>query len=185
MKREYYEEEMMVKEAITSQKSDKEIGMPDIESELKRVKQSARRKHPMLSGWQRIAAVFAVAVTISGLVWAVVYYNQHQPATTHAEQQQMKTTTTTTERLAEEVPEDTIVQRLTLSYDKSSLKQIVMDLTAHYHLEQPVFENQKAALKYKLHITFNQEGSIQDAVDLLNQFGNIHIELVDNKLIVK
>lgn len=184
MKREYYEEEMMVKEAITSQKSDKEIGMPDIESELKRVKQTARRKHPMLSGWQKIAAVFAAAVTISGLVWAAVYYNHHQTETKTAEQHQMKIITTT-EELTEEDREATVSVDLTLSYDKASLEQIVVDLTAYYHLEQPVFENKKTARKYKLHITFNREGSIQDAVDLLNQFGSIRIELIDNKLVVK
>ncbi len=184
MKREYYEEEMMVIEAITNQKNDKEIGMPDVEQELRRVKQMAKRKQSFTIGWQRIAAVIALVLSITGLTWAFIYYQKQESAITIAAEQPM---TEDTNPVIEQ--EDTIEVKvskvLTLSYDKASLEQIVVDLTAYYHLEKPVFEHKETARKCKMHVTINKEASIEEAVGLLNQFGNIRIDLVDNKLIVK
>jgi len=186
MKREYYDEEMMVKEAITTQKSDKEIGMPDIESELKRVKAMAKRPQPMISGWRRIAAVCALVLSISGITWAVAYYQQYQAEAAQTEQQVAQTDDVQVGEVQdEELQEATVSEQLTLSYDKASLEQIVVDLTAFYHLEKPEFRNIKAARKCKLHVTINPESDIQEAVALLNQFGSIKIEIVENKLIVK
>lgn len=197
MKQEYYEEEMMVKEAITSQKSDQEIGMPDIEAELKKVKQlttTTRMASLPIKGevvndrrgasWRRIAAVITLALSITGLAWAFIYYQNQKPANTITAEKLLQDDKTS---VAEQ--EDTVVVKaskvLTLSYEKASLEQIVVDLTAYYHLEKPLFDNREAARKCKMHVTINKEASVQDAIGLLNQFGNIRIDLVENKLVVK
>ena len=78
-----------------------------------------------------------------------------------------------------------INEQLTLLYDKASLEQVIVDLTAFYHLERPEFRDIKAARKCMLHISFSPESDIHEAVALLNQFGSIHVEVVDNKLVVK
>lgn len=186
MKQQYYEEEMMVKDAITAHKKDQEIGMPDVESELKRVKQMARRKQTVLYRWRRVAAVSALVIFMAGLAGAYVYYHQadNQASTTYAlMQEEVKTTTLPNDKDDEE--EVKASENLSLCYEKASLEQIVVDLTAFYHLEKPVFENRKAAHKYKMHVTINSKGSIEDAVALLNQFSSIRIELSDNRLIMK
>lgn len=175
---------MMVKEAITNQKSDQEIGMPDVEQELLRVKQMAKRKQSFLAGWQRVAAVVALVLSITGLTWALVYFQSQKSALPITTQQQSEDTLSIAEQEA-----DTLIveasKNLTLSYDKASLEQVVVDLTAYYHLEEPLFENKEAARKCKMHVTINKEADIEAAIGLLNRFGNIRIELVDNKLIVK
>lgn len=184
MKREYYEEEMMVKEAITNQKIDKEIGMPDVELELQRVKQMAKRKPLFLGGWRRIAAIITLALSITGLTWAFIYYQNQKPDyTTTAEQPVSNIIHQDNEQ--EDTTEVKVSKVLTLSYEKASLEQIVVDLTAYYHLEKPLFDNREAARRCKMHVTINKEASVQDAIGLLNQFGNIRIDLVENKLVVK
>lgn len=198
MNQEYYDEEMMLKEAITSQKSDQEIGMPDIEAELNKVKQltTTTRMAPLpIKGevvedrwgavWRRIAAAIILVLSISGLTWAFVYYQNHKSADVVATEQQQSVNPTSTY----EQPEDsTIVKasaQLTLSYEKASLEQIAVDLSAFYHLDQPIFTNQKVARNNMMHVTFNQKATIQDAVDLLNNFSSVNVELKDNKLIIK
>jgi len=197
MNREYYEEEMMLKEAITSQKSDQEIGMPDIEAELDKVKQltTTTRMAPLPikgevvedrwgSVWRRIAAAIILVLSISGLTWALVYYQNHKSADVVATEQQSVNPTST----YEQKEDSTIVKAsadLTLSYEKASLEQIAVDLSAFYHLDQPTFTNHKVARNNMMHVTFNQKATIQDAVDLLNNFSSVNVELKDNKLIIK
>lgn len=186
MKREYYNEEMMLKETIISQKSDQEIGMPDVEAELKRVKLMANKKTHLLSGWRRVAAICTLVISLSGLTWAVVTLQQHHAEVAKADPQQSSMCDDNKAFTQDsEVLEVNISEQMTLSYDKATLEQIVTDLTAYYHLEQPVFENKEAACKYKMHITLNPEATIEEAVALLNKFGSIRVELADNKLVVK
>ncbi|GEM_PF-2767314 len=185
MKREYYEEEMMLKEAITSQKTDQEIGMPDVEAELQRVKLMAKKRKMTFVGWQRIAAMSALVLSISGLSWAI-YYQQNLTSSVTPEPQTVQTEkVTSTVKQVEETTEMKVSEDLSLSYDKASLDQIIVDLTAFYQLEKPIFENKEAAHACKMHITIDKNATIQDAVNLLNHFGSLHIELVENRLVVK
>lgn len=186
MKREYYNEEMMIKESITSQKNDQGIGMPDIESELKRVKMMAKKNQPTLFGWRRIAAVFIFVLSISGLAWAVVYYNHVLTETEKTEQpQEIKKIAKSSSKQTNEEAVVKDYNEISLSYDKATLEQIVVDLTVFYQLEQPVFENIDKARKFKMHVNINPKSTIQEAVDLLNKFGSVNIELEGNKLVVK
>jgi len=182
MNQDYYKEEMMVKEAITNQKSDQEIGMPDIEAELKRVKQQAHKTKPIGQVWGKAAAALLIILSVSGLSWAFVHYNQVE--ITPVEQE---TTDNTADVIEEEQKqEETLAEQpITLAYDKATLEQIIEDLTHYYHLDKPVFENPEAARKFKMHVTLNPEGTLQEAIDLLNHFGSLHIELVENHLVVK
>lgn len=198
MIQEFYDEEMMLKEAITSQMTDKEIGMPDIEAELLRVKQESQRHGSMTlkmvqgrlslcSSWIRVAAIVTIIITMSGLSWAYFYYQKNK--TEDAVAKQSEQLTVNNEKLAVNTTlQDTTMvgatEYLTLSYEKASLEQIVTDLSAYYHLDKPVFAEQMAARKYLLHVTFNQKGTIQDAIGVLNNFGRVQITLVDNRLIV-
>jgi len=195
MNREYYEEEMMLKEAITSHKSDQEIGMPDINAELSRVKQSTANNEQSTvnkslplggdgRGLRRIAAAIILVLSISGLAWALVYYQNHK---SDIGQQTIDNGQQTSLTLQQ--PADTTIVKaskvLNLSYEKASLEQIVVDLSAFYHLDQPTFRNLTAARHNMMHITFNQKATIQDAVDLLNTFSSVNVELKDNRIIVK
>ena len=155
-------------EAFTSEKSDKDIGMPDIEQELTLVKEKhGRRIFPPM---RKIAASVAIIMALGG--------NKEMPAST--------VTKTSVARNNELIimPSDTvIVEKGDITFDDSSLADIMTSISNNYNIN--VEFNNKEQKAIRLHFKYNTSDSLEDVVKALNMFEKIKVRHNNEKLEVE
>lgn len=191
----YNREEALLKEVLVGQKTDAEIGMPDVEDELRRF----RAHHPchtpaapavplhigrLTQLWQRIAAVILALIVVGGLSWAAVTVYQLFRSDTLDE---YGPRTTEVSRIDTPEPDLPIVAPApaagVLVYQKAELGYILSQLSQRYGLAQPDY--QQASLAHiRLHVTLPDSPTVQEPIEVLNHFGKFHIEVRDQKIYV-
>lgn len=178
--------EFELMEAFTSEKSDKDIGMPDIEQELALVKEKhgIRIFPPM----RKIAASVAIIMALGGITLAAVVNGDRiaQFFTGNKEMPASAVTKTSVARNNELIimPSDTvIVEKGDITFDDSSLADIMTSISNNYKIN--VEFNNKEQKAIRLHFKYNTSDSLEDVVKALNMFEKIKVRHNNEKLEVE
>lgn len=178
--------EFELMEAFTSEKSDKDIGMPDIEQELALVKEKhgIRIFPPM----RKIAASVAIIMALGGITLAAVVNGDRlaQFFTGNKELPASAVTKTSVARNNELIimPSDTvIVEKGDITFDDSSLADIMTSISNNYNIN--VEFNNKELKAIRLHFKYNTSDSLEDVVKALNMFEKIKVRHNNEKLEVE
>lgn len=178
--------EFELMEAFTSEKSDKDIGMPDIEQELALVKEKhGRRIFPPM---RKIAASVAIIMALGGVTLAAVVNGDRlaQFFTGNKELPASAVTKTSVARNNELIimPSDTvIVEKGDITFDDSSLADIMTSISNNYNIN--VEFNNKEQKAIRLHFKYNTSDSLEDVVKALNMFEKIKVRHNNEKLEVE
>ena len=178
--------EFELMEAFTSEKSDKDIGMPDIEQELALVKEKhGRRIFPPM---RKIAASVAIIMALGGITLAAVVNGDRiaQFFTGNKEMPASAVTKTSVARNNELIimPSDTvIVEKGDITFDDSSLADIMTSISNNYKIN--VEFNNKEQKAIRLHFKYNTSDSLEDVVKALNMFEKIKVRHNNEKLEVE
>ena len=169
--------EIEIMEAFTSIKSDQEIGMPDVEHELARLK--ARRNVPSVSPFRKIAATIAIVVAISGIAVAAVV--NHQAITNFFTGNRTSVEAEAQPQLA---PSDTIPAKpKVVKFANSELEEIMTSIGCNYG-KSVIFK--KEELKHvHLHFQYDTSEKLERVILCLNMFEKIKIRLNGDKLEVE
>lgn len=178
--------EFELMEAFTSEKSDKDIGMPDIEQELALVKEKhGRRIFPPM---RKIAASVAIIMVLGGITLAAVVNGDRLALffTGNKELPASAVTKTSVARNNELIimPSDTvIVEKGDITFDDSSLADIMTSISNNYNIN--VEFNNKEQKAIRLHFKYNTSDSLEDVVKALNMFEKIKVRHNNEKLEVE
>ena len=178
--------EFELMEAFTSEKSDKDIGMPDIEQELALVKgkHGSRIFPPM----RKIAASVAIIMALGGITLAAVV-NGDRLAQFFTGNKEMPASAVTKTSVARNndliiMPSDTvIVEKGDITFDDSSLADIMTSISNNYNIN--VEFNNKELKAIRLHFKYNTSDSLEDVVKALNMFEKIKVRHNNEKLEVE
>ena len=178
--------EFELMEAFTSEKSDKDIGMPDIEQELALVKEKhgIRIFPPM----RKIAASVAIIMALGGITLAAVV-NGDRLALFFTGNNEMPASAVTKTSVARNneliiMPSDTvIVEKGDITFDDSSLADIMTSISNNYKIN--VEFNNKELKAIRLHFKYNTSDSLEDVVKALNMFEKIKVRHNNEKLEVE
>jgi hypothetical protein len=178
--------EFELMEAFTSEKSDKDIGMPDIEQELALVKEKhgIRIFPPM----RKIAASVAIIMALGGITLAAVV-NGDRLALFFTGNKEMPASAVTKTSVARNneliiMPSDTvIVEKGDITFDDSSLADIMTSISNNYNIN--VEFNNKEQKAIRLHFKYNTSDSLEDVVKALNMFEKIKVRHNNEKLEVE
>ncbi len=178
--------EFELMEAFTSEKSDKDIGMPDIEQELAMVKEKhGRRIFPPM---RKIAASVAIIMALGGITLAAVV-NGDRFALFFTGNKEMPASAVTKTSVARNneliiMPSDTvIVEKGDITFDDSSLADIMTSISNNYNIN--VEFNNKEQKAIRLHFKYNTSDSLEDVVKALNMFEKIKVRHNNEKLEVE
>lgn len=178
--------EFELMEAFTSEKSDKDIGMPDIEQELALVKEKhGRRIFPPM---RKIAASVAIIMALGGITLAAVV-NGDRLALFFTGNKEMPVSAVTKTSVARNneliiMPSDTvIVEKGDITFDDSSLADIMTSISNNYNIN--VEFNNKEQKAIRLHFKYNTSDSLEDVVKALNMFEKIKVRHNNEKLEVE
>ena len=178
--------EFELMEAFTSEKSDKDIGMPDIEQELALVKEKhGRRIFPPM---RKIAASVAIIMALGGITLAAVV-NGDRLALFFTGNNEMPASAVTKTSVARNneliiMPSDTvIVEKGDITFDDSSLADIMTSISNNYKIN--VEFNNKELKAIRLHFKYNTSDSLEDVVKALNMFEKIKVRHNNEKLEVE
>ena len=178
--------EFELMEAFTSEKSDKDIGMPDIERELALVKEKhGRRIFPPM---RKIAASVAIIMALGGITLAAVVNGDRLALffTGNKELSASAVSKTSVARNNELIimPSDTvIVEKGDITFDDSSLADIMTSISNNYNIN--VEFNNKEQKAIRLHFKYNTSDSLEDVVKALNMFEKIKVRHNNEKLEVE
>ena len=178
--------EFELMETFTSEKSDKDIGMPDIEQELALVKEKhGRRTFPPI---RKIAASVAIIMALGGITLAAVVNGDRlaQFFTGNKEMPASAVTKTSVARNNELIimPSDTvIVEKGDITFDDSCLADIMTSISNNYKIN--VEFNNKELKAIRLHFKYNTSDSLEDVVKALNMFEKIKVRHNNEKLEVE
>lgn len=178
--------EFELMEAFTSEKSDKDIGMPDIEQELALVKEKhGRRIFPPM---RKIAASVAIIMALGGITLAAVV-NGDRIARFFTGNKEVPASAVTKTLVARNneliiMPSDTvIVEKGDITFDDSSLADIMTSISNNYNIN--VEFNNKELKAIRLHFKYNTSDSLEDVVKALNMFEKIKVRHNNEKLEVE
>lgn len=175
--------EIKIMEAFTSMKSDKEIGMPNVEEEL--AKLMARKNKRRVAFFRKIAASIAFAVAICGIAVAAIVSHGVIPdffsgkTNSIAEEKLMRISNDLTI-----IPSDTVtITSGVMMFENSELADIMQSISNAYKKEV-VFKNEE--LKHvHLHFQYNTEDKLEQVLQSLNMFEKINVKFNDDKLEVE
>lgn len=178
--------EFELMEAFTAEKSDKDIGMPDIEQELAMVKEKHSRQTflPM----RKIAASVAVIMALGGITLAaVVNSDRIAQFFTHENEVPVSNVTKTSVTKNSDLiimPSDTVVvQKGDIIFDDTCLADIMTSISNNYHVNVE-FSN-KELKTIRLHFRYNTSDSLEDVIKTLNMFEKIKVRYDNEKLEVE
>lgn len=175
--------ELELMEAFTSIKSDKDIGIPDIEQELAMIKEK-HNKRIVFHTMRRIAASIAIILTLGGITLAAVNSDViaqlFEAKDEHTSTSQSEPITSINNDLII-LPSDTVtVQKGEVVFDDSSLSDIMMSISNNYSI--PVEFNNKELKDVRLHFRYDTSDALDDVVKALNMFEKIKIRKINGKL---
>lgn len=133
----------------------------------------------------KIAAIFIGILMISGITFAAIHIIRHSSNVINNPQVSTKETTIVNSNklsAVDIVKTDTIPQNV-IRYDETKLEQILTDMADYYGLT--LNWKSKEAKTLRLFYIWNKQQSASEAINSINSFERIHLELIDNILIVE
>ena len=122
---------------------------------------------------------------ISGITFAAIHIIRHSSNVINNPQVSTKETTIVNSNklsAADIVKTDTIPQNV-IRYDETKLEQILTDMADYYGLT--LNWKSKEAKTLRLFYIWNKQQSASEAINSINSFERIHLELIDNILIIE
>ncbi len=183
--------ELEVMRAFTSLKSDQEIGMPDVEQELARVK-SIRRK-PTASPLRKIAAILVAALMLTGLGYAAVrtsFFTKGWEAPTNWPPQPPiggAEYNSASEDSPNFLPlkgdgEGQSESGLVL-FKNARLDSVVTCIACHYKLRYRFTD--ESAKGIRMLLKWNKERPVDEVLELLNGFERIKVRCEEDELVIE
>lgn len=173
-----------VMEAFTSMKSDQDIGMPNVEQELAKLK--AKRNSQSVSAFRKIAASIAIVLAISGIAVAAIINHQaiYSLLTDNDSNTISETSTAIIPNELLITPSDTVVVKPgVVMFENAELDEIMTSISNNYKIEV-VFK--KEELKHlHLHYQYNTEDKLEQVLQTLNSFEKINVNNNKGKLEVQ
>lgn len=184
--------ELEVMRAFTSRKSDQEMGMPDVEQELARLK--ARRSYlPRMGGnrgghlslLRKVAAILVAALMLTGLSYAAVrtsFFTQSWNED-KAQVAEVKTADADPTEHTAYAPEIKMVGDSVILFKDYRLDSIMMQIDKHYQVESQFLENESRSMR--LLFKWNRQHSLEEVLERMNGFERFKVRREENKLIVE
>ncbi len=174
--------ELEVMRAFTSRKSDQEIGLPDVEQELVRVK--SRRKRPTVYPLRKIAAILVTAVMLTGFSYAAVRTSfftkgwEALPSSPKVEAPQASAAHTDhdTPPLGED-------GKGAVLFKNARLDSVVTCIASHYKLKVRFAD--ESAKEIRMLLKWNKEHPVDEVLDLLNGFERIKVHREADELVIE
>lgn len=187
--------ELEVMRAFTSRKSDQEMGMPDVEQELARLK--ARRSDlPRMGGnrgghlslLRKVAAILVAALMLTGLSYAAVrtsFFTQSWNDTSAEDYTAVSPSSplSETEAVSSATPEMTLVGDSVILFKDVRLDSILMQIDPYYKVESRLTDNELR--KIRLLFKWQKQHSLDEVLQRLNGFERFQIRREENTLIVE
>lgn len=154
----------------------REPSLPNVDEEWKKFVQDVIR--PSQSGlqrkWRKVAASLILFLSVAILSFAAgVYYKSHR----------FSSDETQSEEISKQTGTPTVENEASFDYKSVDLQTIVQELGQYYGLV-PEFRSEEAK-HLRLHVNIDKKLSVQEVVDLLNNFQKVHIKIEGNKMIVE
>lgn len=178
--------------AFTSRKSDQEIGMPDVELELARLRAKrsdlsrmkvSRREH--LLPLRKVAAILVVALVLTGLSYAAVRTSFFTQSWNEDKTQVVEQKTTDAEPSEQPVCKPVITQQgdSIVLFKDVRLDSILMLTDVHYEVKSRFGDDdlRQVRLLFKWH----KQHSLDEVLQRLNGFERFQIRREENKLFVE
>lgn len=184
--------ELEVMRAFTSRKSDQEMGMPDVEQELARLK--ARRSDlPRMGGnrgghlslLRKVAAILVAALMLTGLSYAAVRTSFFTQSWNEDKAQVAEVQTADadpTEHTAY-APEIKMVGDSVILFKDYRLDSIMMQIDKYYQVESQFADAESRSMR--LLFKWNRQHSLEEVLERMNGFERFKVRREENKLIVE
>lgn len=184
--------ELEVMRAFTSRKSDQEMGMPDVEQELARLK--ARRSDlPRMGGsrggrlslQRKVAAILVAALMLTGLSYAAVRTSFFTQSWNEDKAQVAEVQTADadpTEHTAY-APEIKMVGDSVILFKDYRLDSIMMQIDKYYQVESQFADAESRSMR--LLFKWNRQHSLEEVLERMNGFERFKVRREENKLIVE
>ncbi len=134
-------------------------------------------------GWMKLAASFIGVLLVSGIAFAAIqivrYAQQNTPKTEEVINTPKPANVTPTDTLTT----DTISTPQPKLYDNVPLGEILKELSAYYNIKVE-YRNEDAP-RLRLYYRWKPEYTLQNVVDVLNEFEWLQLELENDTLFVK
>lgn len=182
--------ELEVMRAFVSQKSDQEIGMPDVEQELARLK--ARRKDSASASEQhtgislrKIAAILVATLLLTGLSYAAVRTSFFTQGWDEDKAQVTDVTTTDADPTESIVytPEIKMVGDSVVLFKDFRLDSIMMQIDQHYQVTTRFADESVRGIRMLL--KWNPKQPLDEVLDLLNGFERLKVYREKDELIIE
>ena len=175
--------ELEVMRAFTSLKSDPEIGLPDVEQELARVK--SRRKKPTASPLRKIAAILVAALMLTGLGYAAVRTSFFTQSWNEDKAQVAEVNTVEADPTEHIVytPEIKMVGDSVILFKDFRLDSIMMQIDKYYQVESQFADAESRSMR--LLFKWNRQHSLEEVLERMNGFERLKVRREENKLIVE
>ena len=133
--------------------------------------------------WQRMAAVAAIAIVCVGLAIAAVYTHFFSTNDTCKRPTPTVENATATTKPATISGQDVQTEEpQSHLYDNVPLEEIINDLSAHYNVQPEWHGNEVRSLR--LYYKWEPEFTLDEVVEMLNNFEAFSVSIVGDKLIV-
>lgn len=178
--------------AFASRKSDQELGMPDVEQELARLK--ARRSDlPRMGGnrggrlslLRKVAAILVAALMLTGLSYAAVRTSFFTQSWNEDKAQVAEVQTADadpTEHTAY-APEIKMVGDSVILFKDYRLDSIMMQIDKYYQVESQFADAESRSMR--LLFKWNRQHSLEEVLERMNGFERFKVRREENKLIVE
>ena len=182
--------ELEVMRAFVSQKSDQEIGMPDVEQELARLKArrkdcaSASEQHAGIS-LRKIAAILVAVLMLTGFGYAAVRTSFFTQAWDEDKAQVTDVTTTDADPTESIVytPEIKMVGDSVVLFKDFRLDSIMMQIDQHYQVTTRFADESIKGIHMLL--KWNPKQPLDELLNLLNGFERLKVYREKDELIIE
>lgn len=180
--------ELEVMRAFVSRKSDQEIGMPDVEQELARLKarrkDSASEQHAGIS-LRKIAAILVATLLLTGLSYAAVRTSFFTQAWDEDKAQVTDVTTTDADPTESIVytPEIKMVGDSVVLFKDFRLDSIMMQIDQHYQVTTRFADESVRGIHMLL--KWNPKQPLDEVLNLLNGFERLKVYREKDELIIE
>ena len=177
---EYDDIEVALMEAFTDEKTDAEIGMPDVEMELTRIKKSASVIRSTTLRKLAASVIIVFSVTAIAVAAIVVIPNighlfghktEHPVVTT-----QQKSVPMSADKDRQAVTDTIVKKTAPIVFNDVELFNIMQTIGKDYDVTI-AFRNEKLT-RLRLHFQYNPDERLEDVVQRLNMFNDIHITIL-------
>lgn len=184
--------ELEVMRAFASRKTDQEMGMPDVEQELARLRAGrsdlsrmggSRREH--LWPLRKVAAILVAALMLTGLSYAAVRTSFFTQSWNEVKAQVAEVQTADadpTEHTAY-APEIKMVGDSVILFKDYRLDSIMMQIDKYYQVESQFADAESRSMR--LLFKWNRQHSLEEVLERMNGFERFKVRREENKLIVE